>query len=133
MAGQHVVQTENLVVDESFEKVKRTPAGQNGPAENLTRPNLRRPTGGAKQQHDSCDGKNPNGKIEDPVLRDLALQVRNRVWLARLGRANHVMPAEYLVQHDAVKEAAQAKSKDEAGAAKRVGAHARVTTCAETP
>ena len=127
MAGQDVVHAENLVVDQALDEIERTPAGENGPQEIFAGPRLRLLAGGPKQQNDPTDGEHPNNEMKETVLRDLAFEVVDRIRLARLGRANHVVPAEDLVEDDAVEETAETEPEDEAGAKERGGFHAAIT------
>ncbi len=123
MTRQNVVNAKKLVIDEALHKIKHTPAREYRSRKGLAGPMLRLMIRGSKQQDDADDGENPHGKVKESVLRVLALHVLDRRCLTSSRRTDHVMPAENLMEDDAIKEAAQAKAENGARANEWSGIH----------
>jgi hypothetical protein len=61
--------------------------------------------------------------MEESILRVLSFQVIDRRRLAGRRRANHVMPAEDLMEDDPVKKTTEPKTEDYSGAGERTQLH----------
>jgi len=114
MAGQHVMDAEQLVVADSFHQVEQTPPDKHRTDEHPTRPGSNRLPCRAEEHGCSNQRNEPNGEMKESVLCVLPLQMRNGGRLAMLRNADQVMPAEDLMQHDAIGETAKAESKNDA-------------------
>ena len=114
MARQNVVNAENLVVDDALHEVERAPTHQHRSGKSLAGPTLRLLMRGTEQQNDARNRENPDGEVKETVLSVLDLHVFDRCGLTSGRRADHVMPAENLVEDNAVEEAAKAEAEDNA-------------------
>lgn len=119
MTGQEVVKAENLVIDQALDEVERAPACENSPEKSLARPGPRLPASRPEQESDARNGEDPDRQVKETVLRVLALEVLDGRGLAGGRRADHVVPAEDLVEDNAVEEAAKAKAENYSGAKER--------------
>ena len=123
VAGQDVMEAEQLMIDQAFEKIEETPAAEHRPAQSFAGHWCRRRAAGAKKKPEANDRERPDGEVEKSVLGDLPLESRDRIRRARFGGADQVVPAENLVEHNAVEEAAQAEAEVETRAANWMAVH----------
>lgn len=114
-AGQHVVDAENLVVDQAFHEVEDAPAAEHRPEERAGRAGSIRQSGGTEKPVAAEDGQDQHSEVKIAVLAGLHPGLLQGERLAVGGHADEVMPLEDLVQHDAVKEAADAQAQDATG------------------
>lgn len=114
MAGQDVVQAKHLMVNDPLHEVERAPAYEQHSGKSLTGPTLRLMMCGPKKQNDAHDREHPDGQMKKNVLSVLKFQVFDRCGLTSGRRADQVMPAENLMEDNAVKEATQAGAEDDA-------------------
>lgn len=109
MTRPHVMDSEHMVVDQAFDEVEEAPAGEHRAPERPASPGLTGKTRDAKQQTDAGSGQEPGRQVKEPILRHLRFQCSHRLDLTRFRGAHQMVPAEDLVQHDAVKETAEPK------------------------
>jgi hypothetical protein len=109
----HVVDAEQVVVDDALDQVEPAPPGEEEPAE-ATPP---ADPSGAGQEPDPEDDEQPGDDVEQPVPERVLLERPDRGvgerGVAVLG-GEQVVPLQDLVQDDAVEEAAETDAEGEA-------------------
>jgi hypothetical protein len=109
-----VVDPEKVVVDDAFDQVEDAEAHEDAPHQELTQPAEMGPTGRPPQDDQAEHDEHVRGRVEQPVPERVDLEVSTLVG-GKPGARQHVMPLQDLVQDDAVEQAAQAQSKEDAG------------------
>ena len=104
MAGKNMMDAEQLMIDQGLDEVEAAPACKHRAHQRSPGPRLPGEARGTKQHRDADYRQDPSGEMEKAILRVLTFQCFDRLDLAGIGRADQMMPAEDLVEHDAVDE-----------------------------
>ena len=111
MSRQYVMNSKNLMIDQSFDEIEHAPAAERSSDQCLSTPFSLRLLSGAEEHPDADHRKDPSRKMEKSVLGILSLQRRHGLGLTGFRGADQVMPAQDLVQHDSVEETTEAKAQ----------------------
>jgi hypothetical protein len=107
-----VVDAEQLMVDDPLDRVEEAEADEEGAGQHPVRPGEVLPVRGAPEDEEPGDDEEVGRRVEEAVPEGVeleALEVGDRV-----PAAQHVVPLQHLVQHDAVEEAAEAEAEEDA-------------------
>lgn len=71
MAGEDVVDAENLMVNEALDKIKKAPAGEHGANQSPAPRGGITLAGGAEQHRRACQSYEPESQVKEAILRVL--------------------------------------------------------------
>ncbi len=101
------------MVGQAFDQVEQSEAQQDRADQAASGPVHRASAHRAPDHHQGGQHEAVGGHVEDAVPKRVDLQVVHAVG-RKAGAADHVVPLQHLVQHDAVEEAAQAQAEQDA-------------------
>src|SRR5215212_1849158 len=108
----HVVDAENLVVDDPFDEVEGAPADDDPARESVPRFGpAPRALVAPPEQPDAASDSEPGEGVEETVGNRVLLQVVHACRREPGASGQHVVPLEDLVEHDAVHEPAEPDPK----------------------
>ena len=111
MTRQHMMNSQDLVINEPFHEIEYSPAQEHASTEHAATQS-RSFACCPEEHHDADDGQYPDGQMKISVLRILHLHFGDRQGLAVSRHADHMMPTEDLMEHDPIEKAAQAHSQN---------------------
>ena len=117
----HVVDTEQLVVDQAFDDVEDSPAGEHHP--DVGAPwwrqlsPLPRSNGQTQRRHDDDPGR----KVKEPVRQGVRLESLHRIAGVGIGAGEYVVPLKDLVEDDPIDKASETETHQERRQFGRVG------------
>lgn len=111
MSRQYVMNSKNLMIDQSFNEIEHAPAAERSSNQCLSTPFSVRLLSGAEEHSNADHREDPSCQMEESILGILSLQCRHGLGLTGFGGADQVMPAQDLVQHDSIEETTEAKAQ----------------------
>jgi hypothetical protein len=104
-----VVKPKYLVVNYAFHDIEYSPPDQDSSDEEFVRPKQMSPMCGSPEKKQSDHNENISSAVEDAIPQ--RIQFETGYILDRIPTAQHVVPLKYLMQHNPIKEAAQAEAE----------------------
>jgi hypothetical protein len=102
----HVMDSEELMIDQTLDEIEESPATEHRAEQHATGPHRIGATSGAEEQTDADGSHGPGYRMEEAVPDHVVLHRNER--RGRDAAREHVVPLQDLVEEDSIEKAAEA-------------------------